>query len=96
LNKEGSIATALNGLPFVDCFGNAPVSGIKSEPQTTGSGLKYERSMESDKVRDCQDFIENHQTADLAILQSLASRSRIVLCFFSGNSSYSESVYTSV
>ena len=32
-------------------------------------------------------FAENHQPADPAILQSLALRSRMVLRFFSGNSS---------
>ncbi len=50
--------------------------------------------MESEKAGDSWDFTENYQTTDLAILQSLALRSRIVLCFFSGNLSYSESVYT--
>jgi hypothetical protein len=50
--------------------------------------------MESEKARNSWNFTENHQTTDLAILQSLALKSRIVFCFFSGNSSYSDSVYT--
>jgi len=37
--------------------------------------------MESEKDRDSWDFTENYQTTDLAILQSLALRSRIVLRF---------------
>ena len=37
--------------------------------------------MESEKAGDSRDFTENYQTTDLAILQSLALRSRIVLRF---------------
>ena len=50
--------------------------------------------MESEEATDSLDFTENYQTTDLAILQSLALRSRIVLRFLSGNSSYSDSAYT--
>ena len=48
--------------------------------------------MESEKARDSWDFTETYQTIDLAILQSLASRNRIALRFFSGYSSLG--VYT--
>jgi hypothetical protein len=39
------------------------------------------------KAADSMHFTEDHLTADLAILQSLAIRSRIVLTILSGNSS---------
>jgi len=41
------------------------------------------------KATDSMQFTEDYQTADLAILQSLALRSRILHRFLSGNSSYS-------
>ena len=49
--------------------------------------------MESEKW-DSRDFTENYRTTDLAILQSLASISRIVLRAISGDSNYSDNVYT--
>ena len=80
--------------PFGDYLGSALVSGVKSELQIMDAALRFKRSMGSEKAGDSWDFTKNHQTTDLAILQFLASKSRIVLCFFSGNSSYSERVYT--
>jgi hypothetical protein len=44
--------------------------------------------MEFEKARDSWNCTENHLTTDLAILQALALGIRIVLRFFSGNSSY--------
>ena len=44
--------------------------------------------MEFEKASDSWNYTENHPTTDLAILQALALRNRIVLRFFSGNSSY--------
>jgi len=44
--------------------------------------------MEFEKARDSWNYTENHLTTDLAILQALALGIRIVLRFFSGNSSY--------
>jgi len=82
------------GYPFCDSFGNATVSGVKSKLQTIGSTIKFEGSMQSEKAWDSWDFTENYQTTDLAILQSLALRSRITRCFFSGKPSYGDSVYT--
>jgi hypothetical protein len=44
--------------------------------------------MEFEKARDSWNYTENHLTTELAILQALALGIRIVLRFFSGNSSY--------
>jgi hypothetical protein len=92
-NKEGSIATALDGAAPLLIIGNALVSSVKSVLHTIGSALRFERPMKSERAGDSWDTTENHQTTDLAILQSLALKSRIVLRFFSGNSSCG--VYTS-
>jgi hypothetical protein len=86
-NKEGSIATALDGATPLLVIGNALVSSVKSELHTIGSALRFEGSMKSERARDSRDSTGNHQITDLAILQSLALKSRIVLRFFSGNTS---------
>jgi hypothetical protein len=72
VNKEGSIATALDGAAPLLIIGNALVSSVKSELHTIGSALRFERPMKSERAGDSRDSTENHQTTDLAILQSLA------------------------
>jgi hypothetical protein len=79
-DKEGGIATALDGTtPFAHYFGNAIISGVKSRLKTIGSAMRFESSMESENGHRFHAFPETYRTTDLAILQSLVLRSRIVI-----------------